>query len=68
MSNPTDSTGLVHLLATIDTGEAYTQFHGWILDCLWCDHSTRGKTKGEALEKMQKHYDSLDGIGDMTLR
>ena len=64
---PTEE-GAYPLDAVMDSGEAYTQFHGWTLSCLWCEHRTQGKTKREALAKMQLHYNGFYGIGDVTLR
>ena len=49
-----------HRDALADTREAYTQFHGWVLNCSWCDEfEAVGKTKTEALRGMQRHYDSV---------
>lgn len=45
-----------HRDALADTGDAYTSFHGWVLDCSWCDYEAVGKTKAEALRHMQQHY------------
>lgn len=48
-----------HYDALADTGEAYTQHYGWTLTCLWCGEKVQGKTKAEALGKLQTHYDDL---------
>ncbi len=50
------SIGQLHRDSVADTYEAYTQFQGWVLSCLWCDYQARGKTKRVALALMQKHY------------
>ena len=57
-----------HADAVQDTGEAYTSFQGWVLTCLWCDCVARGKTKRQALERMQEHYDRECGAGRVVLR
>lgn len=48
-----------HRDALADTGNAYRQFHGWVLECLWCEFEAVGKTKAEALRGMQRHYDAV---------
>lgn len=48
-----------HREALADTGDAYTQFHGWVLQCLWCDFEAVGKSKAEARRSMQRHYNDL---------
>lgn len=48
-----------HRDALADTSAAYTQFHGWVLDCCWCEFEAVGKTKAEALRSMQRHYDAV---------
>jgi len=48
--------GEIHRDAVNETHEAYTQYHGWVLSCTWCDYKVRGKTKTLALEWMQEHY------------
>jgi hypothetical protein len=68
MSSDPSEDATDHLDAAMDTGEAYSQFHGWTLRCLWCEHSTQGKTKRDALAKMQLHYNSFEGVGDVVLR
>lgn len=45
-----------HRDALADTGDAYTSFHGWVLQCSWCEYEAVGKTKVEALRHMQRHY------------
>lgn len=51
--------GRDHVDALADTADAYTQFHGWVLTCSWCDFECRGKTKAAAIALMQHHYDDL---------
>jgi len=47
-----------HADSVVDTGEAYTQFHGWVLSCLWCEYKAYGRTKREALKKLyENHYE-----------
>lgn len=49
-----------HDAALADTGgEAYTVFHGWRLDCLWCSFVATGNTKREAAAKIGAHLDGL---------
>lgn len=48
-----------HRDALADTHDAYTQFQGWVLTCLWCDFVARGATKTAALVLMQAHYDRV---------
>ncbi|MBT2587981.1 hypothetical protein [Arthrobacter sp. ISL-95] len=68
MSNEPTEEAAQHLDAVMDTGEAYSQFFGYTLSCLWCEYRAQGKTKREALAQMQRHYDNFDGIGDVVLR
>lgn len=49
----------IHFDALADTGDAYRQSHGWVLDCCWCGFEAVGKTKAEALRSMQRHYDAV---------
>ena len=48
-----------HRDALADTNEAYSAFHGWVLKCLWCPYEAQGRTKAEALQRMQGHYDAV---------
>jgi hypothetical protein len=50
----------LHHDSVADTGDAYEQFHGWVLTCTWCRHPVRAATKSKALELMQGHYDDVD--------
>jgi len=58
-SRTADALAQKHRDALADTGDAYHAFHGWVLDCSWCDFESVGKTKAEALRGMQRHYDAL---------
>jgi hypothetical protein len=51
----------VHEDALADTGDAYTQFHGWLLTCCWCRTQVTAKTKAEALDGMRDHYREVCG-------
>lgn len=56
-----------HQEALNETGEAYSQFHGWELACLWCPVKVRAKTKREALTLLREHYDQVaPGHGGIT--
>lgn len=59
MSEQTAELAQVHRDALADTGDAYHAFHGWVLNCLWCEFESVGKTKAEAVRGMQRHYDAL---------
>lgn len=63
MSQSAENDAQVHRDALADTHEAYTAYEGWVLTCLWCDFTARGKTKRAALAHMQDHYDRLLGEG-----
>lgn len=39
-----------------DTGDAYSAFQGWILECLWCDFQAVTTTKAQGVEKIREHY------------
>jgi len=56
-----------HAEAVDDSGDAYTQFRGYVLSCCWCRFEARAETKGVALAQMQDHYDSLCGKGRIEL-
>jgi hypothetical protein len=59
-----------HLDSVADTGTAYTEFKGWVLTCQWCvgfPTQTFGKTKEEALGRMQDHYDRVCGKGRVVV-
>ena len=50
-----------HSDAVADTGEAYSQFRGWMLSCLWCEFKSYGSTKREALQRLaENHYDHFN--------
>lgn len=57
--------GQCHLDSLADTGCAYTAFQGWVLTCLWCPATARGRTKAEAVAGMQEHYDRVCGAGNV---
>jgi hypothetical protein len=51
-----------HADSVQETGEAYTEFHGWVLTCSWCDTGqVRAATKTAAVALMQEHYDKVCG-------
>lgn len=50
----------IHQDALADTHEAYTQFQGWTLSCLWCPYEAKWGTKKGALELINTHYKMMD--------
>jgi hypothetical protein len=45
-----------HEDALADTGDAYSAFQGWTLECLWCDFTVVTTTKAVGVEKIREHY------------
>lgn len=60
-----------HVDGVDDTGDAYSQFYGWVLTCQWClapPFQAFGQKKQEAIDKMQAHYDSVCGERRVDVR
>lgn len=58
MTKPIEDTrtqAQIHYEAACDVDGIYTIFRGWVLSCLFCDFEARGKTKTEALAKLNGH-------------
>lgn len=64
---PTENIIEIHRDGLSDTGWAYSQFRGYVLTCLYCEHETRGANKKEALDSMTKHYQDK-GIKNVDLQ
>lgn len=51
-----------HTDAVADTGNGYTEFHGYVLDCLWCNYKCRARLQRDARQMMEAHFDRLHTI------
>ena len=46
-----------HCDAVADTGDGYTEFHGYVLDCLWCDYRCQARLQRDARRMVKAHFD-----------